>query len=107
MQFIDVTSRREKVLTMRCSADAEDEALLTCSMALQMTRHLEVRRLWWNGGTHWPVAGVGMACFIVASVECDAAFPVVPCRRLAHGCGVQKACVSIGVSAVGNSGETW
>ena len=42
MQFIGVTSRCEKVLTMRCSADAEDEALLTCSMALQMTRHLEV-----------------------------------------------------------------
>jgi hypothetical protein len=36
------------------------------------TRHLEVRKLWCNGGTHWPV--VGMVCFIVASVACDAVF---------------------------------
>lgn len=37
-----------------------------------------------NGGTRRPGAGVGMACFIEASVERRAAFPVVPCRRLAR-----------------------
>jgi hypothetical protein len=36
------------------------------------------------------VAGGRMACFIVASVECSVALPVVPCRWLAVCRGVSK-----------------
>lgn len=67
------------LLAMLCSAHAEETASWTCWTALQQTMQMRC-----NGGTRGQGAGVGMACFIVASVERRAAFPVVPCSRLAR-----------------------
>lgn len=83
---------------MLCSADAEDAASLTCLTTLQMT--LLSLLLWGittscNCGLRWSAAAVCMACFIVASVECLVAVPVVPCRWLVIIRGVSTAHASL------------
>jgi hypothetical protein len=87
MEVISVLqSHLQEAGGMPCLADAEDAASLTCSTAFQMT--LLSLLLWGiatscNSVLRRSVAGVCMACFIVASVECLVAVPVVPCRWLA------------------------
>jgi hypothetical protein len=54
---------------------------------LRSVQELKVRKLC-NRGTLRPVAGVGMACFIVASVECVAPRSAVPCMRVGIQFGV-------------------
>jgi hypothetical protein len=54
---------------------------------LRSIQRLRMRKLC-NCGTLWPAAGVGMACFIVASVEYVAPNSAVPCMRIAIQPGV-------------------